>query len=284
MKLSKRDFPPLTVFLDKFPNINYADIKDDLEDVPMSVVKDEIKNHAKRARSNIFTVSDTIWNLIDSNSLKVMQDFLKTPHDDVFDGAYINKKISLPSLLLYHIDFVKDNDSVLDNDGHYSFIQLFGMKGLEMSMIASCGCYSFKYDAVNRSVLTRGFAIIPGSEKEIEEDACCSDLIKMLELNIFLKYADTEVLTVYGKQKKYVDNGKDYIDNRSGIPVRHIDSRWLREIIRLEDFKVRGHFRLQPFKDEEGEWKKKIIYINEFLKHGYHRRALREDFLSEDVL
>ncbi len=33
-----------------------------------------------------------------------------------------------------------------------------------------------------------------------------------------------------------------------------------------------GHFRLQNVK-ENGEWTKRLIYINPYAKHGYHRLA-----------
>ena len=91
---------------------------------------------------------------------------------------------------------------------------------------------------------------------------------------IFKKYASVDLVFVEkGKKKKtsIADNGK--IVNDTGVDVILLDSTWFREIIRNEGFKVRGHFRLQPYKDENGKWTRKLIYINEFEKHGYHRRA-----------
>ncbi len=69
----------------------------------------------------------------------------------------------------------------------------------------------------------------------------------------FLKYADVEVINIYGNQRKLLPDKSDVIENKSGVRVQYIDSKWIREIIRLEGFKVRGHFRLQPVKDEDGE-------------------------------
>ena len=97
----------------------------------------------------------------------------------------------------------------------------------------------------------------------------------LLDVSLFLKYADVEVISIYGNQRKTLPDKSDVVENKSGVRVQYIDSRWVREIIRAEGFKVRGHFRLQPIKDEEGEWTRKLIYINEFEKHGYHRRALK---------
>ena len=94
---------------------------------------------------------------------------------------------------------------------------------------------------------------------------------------LFKKYASVELETIQaGKKKevKGVERGK--VVNDMGIDITMLDSTWFREIIRNEGFKVRGHFRLQPCKNENGEWTRKIIYIEEFEKHGYHRRAKME--------
>ena len=48
-----------------------------------------------------------------------------------------------------------------------------------------------------------------------------------------------------------------------------MDCTWFTTIVRNECFSVRGHFRLQPQKDNTGNWTKELIYINEFQKHGY---------------
>jgi hypothetical protein len=61
--------------------------------------------------------------------------------------------------------------------------------------------------------------------------------------------------------------------NETGIDVKVLDSRWFTTICRDEGFLVSGHFRLQPCKDEQGEWTRKLIYINPYAKHGYHRLA-----------
>lgn len=45
--------------------------------------------------------------------------------------------------------------------------------------------------------------------------------------------------------------------------------KWYTEISNDESFKVSGHFRLQPY----GDGTKRLIWINEFTKNGYHRKA-----------
>ena len=91
---------------------------------------------------------------------------------------------------------------------------------------------------------------------------------------LFIKYASVELdIIEAGSKKKSSIADKGKVINELGVDVTLLDSRWFREIIRNEGFKVSGHFRLQPCKDENGEWKRKLIYIKDFEKHGYHRRA-----------
>lgn len=94
------------------------------------------------------------------------------------------------------------------------------------------------------------------------------------KLLLFKKFASVELEVIKANSRKKVDFAdKGKVINEMGIDVSILDSRWFREIIRNEGFKVRGHFRLQPCKDGNGNWTRKIIYIEEFEKHGYHRRA-----------
>ena len=101
-----------------------------------------------------------------------------------------------------------------------------------------------------------------------------SSMVGFITLMAFKKFASVELCTVEAHSKKKTDlDHQVKVVNDTGIDVTILDSRWFREIIRNEGFKVRGHFRLQPCKDESGNWTRKLIYINEFEKHGYHRRA-----------
>lgn len=55
----------------------------------------------------------------------------------------------------------------------------------------------------------------------------------------------------------------------SGLDYYTFDSKWYTEIANDNSFQVSGHFRLQPY----GDGSRKLIWINEFTKHGYHRKA-----------
>jgi hypothetical protein len=98
----------------------------------------------------------------------------------------------------------------------------------------------------------------------------------MMAMLLFKKYAPIDLEFVGSWKKKISAVSGEKMVNDTGIEVTLLDSSWFRSIIRTEGFLVRGHFRLQPYKDETGEWARKLIYIHEFEKHGYCRIAKKE--------
>lgn len=108
------------------------------------------------------------------------------------------------------------------------------------------------------------------------EDIWTPDLILYQQSFIlfFKKYGniDLELLPAKRTTRKSQLIGEK-VNNFMGIDVQVLDSRWFTTICRDEGFLVSGHFRLQPCKDEQGEWTRKLIYINPYAKHGYHRLA-----------
>jgi len=102
-------------------------------------------------------------------------------------------------------------------------------------------------------------------------------------LNLFLgilsykKYGETETVYIAAGVKRQIPDDDGILMNRAPFPISHLDSSWFKTIIRTEGFKVRGHFRLQPC--GEGRKERKLIYIEEYEKHGYTRTAKK--LLSE---
>ena len=123
---------------------------------------------------------------------------------------------------------------------------------------------------------------IPGHETENDNPDLInnyyhSSLNDIINVILFKKYADVE--TVEAKSFKKVPfapepDGKILLD--STLKVKCLDCSWFRTIVRTEGFLVRGHLRLQPYKNDKGEWDYKLIYIDTFQKHGYIRRAKKE--------
>ena len=63
----------------------------------------------------------------------------------------------------------------------------------------------------------------------------------------------------------------DALVNDTHVNVRRLDVSYYKNICRDEDFAVRGHFRMQPY--GVGRTRRRLIYVDSFVKHGYHRCA-----------
>ena len=93
------------------------------------------------------------------------------------------------------------------------------------------------------------------------------------------KYAEVETIVIPTGTIKIVEDNiqgykhKDKVKNDSGQEVIIMDSRWFVKIINDNDIFVRGFFRLQNKKNEMGQWYKELIFVNSFVRHGYHRHA-----------
>ncbi len=97
------------------------------------------------------------------------------------------------------------------------------------------------------------------------------------------KYVKVETIIVpVGTTAKLDDKilgykSKEKVRNESGQEVIVMDSRWFRKIVNDNEIFVRGFFRFQNKKDEKGEWYKELIFVDSFVRHGYHRNALIEE-------
>lgn len=94
---------------------------------------------------------------------------------------------------------------------------------------------------------------------------------EILVLHLFKRFADIETVQSNPFKKVNIPEGGGTLLVDSTIPVTYTDCSWYRTIVRNEGFMVRGHFRLQPYKDG-----RKLIYIEPFQKHGYVRRAKKD--------
>ena len=82
-----------------------------------------------------------------------------------------------------------------------------------------------------------------------------------------------------GTPLEYVEKKK--VINQSGQEVIIMDSKWFKKIINDNDIPVRGFFRMQNKKNADGEWYKELIFVDPFIRHGYHRNAKIEDSNSK---
>lgn len=118
--------------------------------------------------------------------------------------------------------------------------------------------------------------VINGSQEDkdkVKEFYFRSIISHIQSILLFKYYAKVETIHVKPKEKVRATNSKERHFNETDIPINILDCRWFNNIIRDEPFGVRGHFRLQPKKDETGKWIKEMIYIKPFIKSGYNLKA-----------
>ena len=102
------------------------------------------------------------------------------------------------------------------------------------------------------------------------------------------KYVEVETVVIDPGTVSKLDNTifpyqhKEKVRNDSGQRVIVMDSRWFRKIVNDNNIFVRGFFRLQNKKNAAGEWYKELIFVDSFVRHGYHRNAKIEDAGTTD--
>jgi len=89
-------------------------------------------------------------------------------------------------------------------------------------------------------------------------------------LRMFKSYADVET-KIIPPNSKIKDIDCKYV-NDTKLKLTYLDSKWFTNLVKSDGFNVRGHFRLQP-KKENGRWTKELIWISEFQKSGYTAKA-----------
>lgn len=76
---------------------------------------------------------------------------------------------------------------------------------------------------------------------------------------------------IEGTPLEYIEKKK--VINQTGQEIIVMDSKWFRKIINDNDIYVRGFFRMQNKKNKFGEWYKELIFVDSYVRHGYHRNA-----------
>lgn len=89
----------------------------------------------------------------------------------------------------------------------------------------------------------------------------------ILVYHLFRRYAPIEEVVSVRERREH----GGIPDVKTSQKIDYYDCSWYTTIVRNEGFSVKGHFRLQPC--GKGKRDHKLIYIHEFQKHGYVRRA-----------
>ena len=172
-------------------------------------------------------------------------------------GMYENEKIS-------SVAYYKITDSYLHIT---SFCTVPGKVGKPM-----CGICVLEPDFIYKVGMENEFVNLFDNEDAIEETLKTTVLWATFIL-LFKKYADieTKIIDVVdpAKTPKNICKSLALQNTPVDFQITQLSTDWYTEIIRTEEFAVRGHWRLQPYANGVT----KLIFINPFMKYGYHRKA-----------
>lgn len=99
----------------------------------------------------------------------------------------------------------------------------------------------------------------------------------IIAFHILKKYAKVETKVLEPKSKIKLFTCRYFNDTDQQIEI--LDSTWFTELVKSEEFKVRGHFRFQAH--GTGLTLRKLIWIKDFKKDGYTKRARKELQLTD---
>lgn len=113
-------------------------------------------------------------------------------------------------------------------------------------------------------------------------EANLRDYIDMvLDYLCLRQWAEVQMGKVSSIVKKYIKKNKKTLTvTEQGLDYYLFDSKWYTEVCNDECFQVSGHFRLQPY----GDGTRRLIWINEFTKKGYHRKATIDKVKDGEIL
>lgn len=111
---------------------------------------------------------------------------------------------------------------------------------------------------------------------EKHDDMVSTILSALVSAELFINFAEVETKTMKPNTQIWDERMVNALyNNRTNKDITVIDSKWYTELISSGAFNVRGHWRMQPC--GPGMKNKKLIWINEFQKEGYHRKAKIEE-------
>jgi len=186
------------------------------------------------------------------------------------EGIIIGSQISY----LYSVEKTKD-------EYFYHFYEIAGKKDLIHILGYSWGTIkieNWKYQAV----LTQSSEIAKFTDINYDWDSNFDVKIHfvfaiMFNHIIFKKFAPIETKQIFASDKVRHRHYKPN-KNQLGLKINYITSQWFTNLERSGAFGVKGHWRLQAC--GEGMKDRKLIWVKDFVKEGYSRRAQR--IIQED--
>lgn len=197
-------------------------------------------------------------NYVKNASLIKMKDVLHNWFDQLPDenGAFV---IQDKMCIRYDISSGKDISVVIFN---------WETKNGRVDMIP------FSFPLMNSETTIEDPSVQEKNDDNIEEVLELQQLF--YKLLIFKHYALVRLAPMKPNQKIKLNpkiNAGESIKNECPINITFMDSLWDKTIIVAGDFKVSGHLRMQPYGPRENPTYYELIWIDQYNKHSYVRRA-----------
>jgi hypothetical protein len=107
---------------------------------------------------------------------------------------------------------------------------------------------------------------------ELHDEVLNVALIAILSAELFINFAEVETKVMKPNTQIWDERMVNAIyNNKTRNNITVIDSTWYQNLVSSGAFKVRGHFRLQPY--GPGLSQRRLTWIADFEKSGYNRRA-----------
>lgn len=216
------------------------------------------KNSSKLLRQDIKIITDPFYDAFWKAKDKL---FTSELVEEILSGTSIGTIIYRNNVICYLIEDGEFEGKKIHAGTFYFFVE--AEKGKLVPMVAATISPNQKFEPIFLS-----FALIK-AERDVDEYLHNLFYDTILLLN-FIKYAEVETKHLPANRKVQGINCKYINETKSNVKI--LDSMWFTELVKSDAFKVRGHFRLQP-KKKEGEWTKELIWIKDFEKSGYTRKA-----------
>jgi len=218
-------------------------------------IKEEFSKYCPHFSSNVFHVSDAFLKAVEASRDKLRDillglDYFKCEGTMLVRGEVFMYILEREGEGMRYVSWDVEKDGRIKQIGLPDPNTKKGDVSVKHSIVSSLG-YGFK-----------------DHQEAVEYSNATADLVLLIEA--FKRFAKVEIVDNKARTKIH-DQGCKYL-NETDLDIQYLDSKWFTELVNSKGFKVRGFFRLQP-KKKDGEWTKELIWIDEFEKKGYNRKA-----------
>lgn len=252
MQITERNCPPIAALMSKELKIRTGAIDEKFLQLYQAITYMWEKNH-HIITSNVFMLTKKIEDLIDKNDDKLR----KLASEEFLKEKNFGTILTRANAYCYFFD-------------ENGFVLYFFRETLEAFIWNT-------YEGEKRGMhIWTDMGGIYGNCKHRQEVEFGVAVFRTIPITLlFLKYAKIETKELKPGKKETFSNDKWINNTRQNITI--VDSLWFTTLVNSGAFNVRGHFRLQPYKD-----RKELIWISEFEKKGYTRKAKKLSFYPDE--